>query len=150
MFDQFKPFELVNLGDKNFLPSRFEIWNNGVKVKEGKTECMVMIFSDMISYKNFVTIENNDIKENLIPEFSFDTCYTLQDRILISTLPTVNNLEDNEVFYGLWVTTQHTRAEKKFETNEPYLGSLYYLNDELNKVTFHIGSPQNLIEFYCD
>jgi hypothetical protein len=157
MFDSFTPFQLIKLPDFSFNPSRFEIWSSGKLHLQGNTKCKIsMLMKDPnvsdIS-KISVVINDNNFSDEILSNFSFDISYTGKDRILLATVSNSSNIDNYNSYMGLKSFIPNgfpliTRDSKDFILNEPFVCSLFLINQKLSKLTFSIGINPKLIEFY--
>lgn len=153
MYDKFEGKIQLAMQEITFYPKRYEIWMNQSLIDSGKTV-------EAISFKPFksddgntlmkVNIEDISLHSKIMSSFDLDTFFTLNDRLMLLTLP--KNKEKNDCI-GLnmfRIDIAPTRVLKYFAEHEPYCSSLFLLNSTLNKITFTFNYPERLIEFYSD
>lgn len=95
-----------------------------------------------------VIIGNNDLNDKLMSTV-FDKCITSLDRLLLFSIPTKSNAEvrSNQM---LRIVFGFTCNERIYKNIEPVVGSLFFENGKLVKVSFTMANPERLIEFYSD
>lgn len=157
MFDTFTPFQLIKLPDFSFNPSRYEIWSSGKLYLQGDTKCIISMHmkepTEIDISRISVVINDNNLRDEILSNFTFDISYTSKDRILLTTVANTSNLDNYNSYLGLksFIPVGFpliTRNSKSFILNEPFVASLFLINKKLSKLTFSIGINPKLIEFY--
>lgn len=155
MYDKRTPFQIITKG-LNFVykPKKYEIWSGGKKTKfgtfNGKIEC---IQNDLISDKAIIKI-SEQTKEIIIgDEIKFDLCYTSGDRIYLATVPKYTNINEYVSFKSFVQNVPIgfpiiTRMEKEFGVNDPFVCSVYTINNNVAKVSFSFGNSPRLLELF--
>jgi|JI6StandDraft_1071083.scaffolds.fasta_scaffold38811_2 hypothetical protein len=152
MFDTFQAHQFYKKFPFTFQAKRFEIWQDGEMVKNGNTSNRIVAEVQQEANQNeVVSVKNSDtlLFSEITDLNSFDTVFTLQDRIIIVTIPEPSN-RDNVGIMSLRTTSGVTRPGKIFNSNEPFCCSLFLTNKKISKVTFSFSNPEKLIEFYSD
>lgn len=152
MFDTFQAHQFFKKFPFTFQATRFEIWQDGEMVKNGKTSNRIVAEVQQESNQNdILKVSNTDtlLFSEIASLNSFDTVFTLQDRIIIVTIPEPSN-RDNVGIMSLRTTSGVTRPGKRFNKNEPFCCSLFLTNKKISKITFSFSNPEKLIEFYSD
>lgn len=144
--DTFKPFQTVQLNVPLFFQSsRYEEYEAGQLVSQGQTSVLVRC-TYMDDNRIKCIIGNNDINEKLM-SCEFDACISLQDRILMFSVP-----EETNANIIVVTMLQHiigtTRQTKYYYNIEPVVGSIYTDNGRIVKMSFTMANPERLIEFY--
>jgi hypothetical protein len=152
MFDTFQGHQFLKKFPFSFQPSRFEIWENGEMVKKGNTSSKVKAdIKQTFGDSEVVSLNISDpaLFNDISNSNTFDTVFTLHDRIILATIPEPSN-KDNVGIMSLRATTGITRKGKVFNSNEPFCCSLFLTDKRISKVTFSFSNPEKLIEFYYD
>ena len=130
MLDTFDAPQFLNKFSFAFNPPRFEIWSDGDLVKSGQTYNIINAEvknnnegNEMIS----LAIADTSLFQDISHTNTFDTVFTLQDRIILATIPEPSS-KDNVGIMSLRTTTGITRRGKVFNSNEPFCCSLFLLN----------------------
>lgn len=152
MYDKFTPFLNILEGfNYNFSPERYELWKDG-KCIECSTNLIFKISQDKISNKIFVSTSKNslNLKENL----EFDICYTSGDRVYCATVPKITNINKSSAFIAFKTHVPLgfkiiTRFYKNFSESEPYVCSVYFINEVVVKISFSFENDARLLEFYA-
>lgn len=155
MFDKYSGVQLLNFGNFAFESKRFEVWSGGKQI-HGTTLFTTIKFQTVgtkIPSLNAIKVELSTlVPETIISRsMNFDISYTGTDRILVATVAANTNCENYES-YKLFRNNAPsiTRQKKYFEPNEPYVCSIFSIDNIPNKVTFGIPIFQSLVEFYLD
>jgi hypothetical protein len=71
------------------------------------------------------------------------------NRLVLLTIPTMTNAEciGMHTMQQLW---PHSRYDHDFESNEPFVCSLFMVHGQLSKVTFSLDNPETLVELYIN
>ncbi|MBQ6277983.1 MAG: hypothetical protein IJK62_14905 [Bacteroidales bacterium] len=130
-----------------FKPIRFEEYQDGTLIKQGKTDiCITMeIVKVNYTYNGYtikIQLRDNNIANDIDTSFEFDICYRMGNRLLMLICPEDSN--DNEFIRAFG----KTRQSKNYSKNEPWAGSIFTKNGRVAKVSFSLNNPQRLIEFY--
>ena len=91
-------------------------------------------------------IGNNNLSDRLM-SCSFDSCITLNDRLLMLTNPRETNA-NIPVIAMLSSFVGYTREQYNFKPIEPVVGSIYTENGNIAKMSFTMSNPERLIELY--
>lgn len=132
--------------EEQFQSSRYEEYVGGEMISSSDTSILIRITPADKGRINCM-IENNNLMDRLFSAFSFDTCITLQDRLLMISNPQVSNVEIPVVrmmssFIGV------TQEKKMYDPSEPVVGSIYVGHTAINKMSFTLSNPERLIEFF--
>lgn len=152
MFDTFQAHQFLKKFPFTFQATRFEIWQDGEMIKNGRsTNRIIATVQQQLNQSEVVSLSISDasLLNELALVTSFDKVFTLQDRIILVTIPEPNK-SDNVGIMSLRTTSGVTRPGKRFDNNEPFCCSLFLTNKEISKVTFSFSNPEKLIEFYSD
>ena len=151
MYDQFEPFKKISQGlNFQFMPERYEIWQNG-RCFEDKISIVFNIKQDEEG-KVHVQISENGL--NIKSVVIFDMAYTSGNRIYCATVPIDTNINNSDAFLsfkrnvplGFNITT---RKSKFFDENEPYVFSVFLMQNKLVKVSFSFENNPRIVEFYA-
>ena len=141
--------------DLQFRPARFEVWRDRQKIKSGKTSAVLTIDLEEngLGYKGLgqVEVRHNEpaLFDLLSHENWFDMYGAQGNRLVLLTIPTMTNAEcvGMHTMQQLW---PHSRYDHDFESNEPFVCSLFMVQRQLSKVTFSLDNPETLVEFYIN
>jgi hypothetical protein len=152
MYDKFEPFQLLNKQDFGFFPNRYEIWQGGQMIGNGKTNNPIIATVTNIGGEDkvVVTFIDDNLNNQLAKQNIFDQFVTSSDRLQLLTVPEQSNAANNMAIQMFKMTIGATRAFKNFSSNEAYCCNLFILNGKIDKITFSLSSPDKLIEFYSD
>jgi hypothetical protein len=156
MFDKHEPF-LISEKALTFIfePKRYEIWAGGVLIKEGningRIECSPLSFE--VACCKFETF-NLPSELNLTDALIFDITFTGKDRIYMATVPEVTNIGNYNSFVAFKQMIPLnfpiiTRYIKEFEEDEPYVCSIYTIDNKYVKLAFSFGNNPRLLELYA-
>lgn len=157
MNDTYKPYQLFEKSLAfEFEPTRFEIWSQGKLINEGKISgkiCCSPLFTDDGCSK-FETY-NFPSYIGLTDKFLLDLTFTGNDRIYITTVPRITNINDYNSFISFKTFVPIgfpiiTREVKHFEIDEPYVCSLFTVQSKIIKMSFSFGINPRLLELYSD
>ena len=144
--DTYKPFQTIQLNTPLFFQSsRYEEYEAGQLVAQGYTSILIRC-TYMDDNRIKCIIANNDINDKLM-SCEFDTCVSLQDRILMLSAPedTNANIIIVTMLQNIIGITCHT---KYYNSIEPVVGSIYTDNGQIVKMSFTMANPERLIELY--
>jgi hypothetical protein len=155
MYDKRTPYQVANKAlTFNFSPRRYEIWSGGQLIDNGLVEgiikCTPSFFSEVISEVKLIDFPDFI---NIGSTLLFDITFTSVDRIYLATVPRETNINDynsfqsfkNNVPLGFQIIT---REKRDFDENEPYVCSVFTINNSIEKISFSFGNSPRLIEFY--
>lgn len=145
MFDKFEALKRVNIADFVFIPKRYELWDRGNLRKSGET--VNPITGKVIGTQVEVKLSDSSLNSEISSIHTYDMCVTQLDRVQLILVPAKTNLTTNGIA-GLQMVFGSTRQSKEFEYNEPYCCNLFFIGGKLAKITFSLGDPDRLIEFY--
>ena len=147
-FDSFTPFQGITLSNLVFVPSRFEVWQNGQMTTFGKYKGIIKaIISELRSDNVTIIFSDTSIVEHILQKFEFNICFTQKDRIQLAEIPPPQ-LTDCNGLNALRLVTGETCGSKTFGAKEPYCAGLFLQNGKVKKMAFSFNSPVRLIEFY--
>ena len=148
-WDQFKPFKKVEKQDFTFQPSYFEIWKGGKLVLSSGVSAILsanVIFQDGCE-RVAINFNEPNLRDEFYPDLIFDDFVTIEDRLLLITIPENSNAE-TLAFKVFKQTFGPTRFRKNFSSIEPFCCNLFFKGGVLSKITFTFGNPEKLIELY--
>jgi len=151
MYDQFEPYVSIRQGlDFDFQPERYEIWQKGQCI-EHKTEIAFTVKQNEKG-QVLVSVSENDL--NIKTNILFDMAYTSGDRIYCATVPSETNINNSDAFISFKANVPLgfkiiTREFKFFDTNEPYVFSIFLMQNHIAKVSFSFENNPRLVEFYA-
>jgi|TARA_B110000967_G_scaffold185858_1_gene206491 hypothetical protein len=155
-YDKFEPFNRVAFQDFNFVSNRYEVWQSGNKVRESIASITirgeVKITSDGEERAVISIDEIESLKNEITASVKqFDVFLTANDRLQLWIIPFSGN-GDRVTAIDLMktMTIGATREHYDFGTNEPYVCSIFLVNQKIAKVTFSFVDPDKLIEFFDD
>jgi hypothetical protein len=145
--DRFSSLQEVSLGDLFIQTTRYEEYQAGKMISSGTTNALIK-YTTLEDGRIKVIIGNNDLNDKLMSTV-FDKCITSLDRLLLFSIPTKSNAEvrSNQM---LRIVFGFTCNERIYKNIEPVVGSLFFENGKLVKVSFTMANPERLIEFYSD
>ncbi len=145
--DRFSSLQEVSLGDLFIQTTRYEEYQAGKMISSGTTSALIK-YTTLEDGRIKVIIGNNDLNDKLMSTV-FDKCITSLDRLLLFSIPTKSNAEvrSNQM---LRIVFGFTCNERIYKNIEPVVGSLFFENGKLVKVSFTMANPERLIEFYSD
>ncbi|MFN3851336.1 MAG: hypothetical protein ACK4NY_18005 [Spirosomataceae bacterium] len=147
-FDSFTPFQGITLSHFKFIPSRFEVWQNGQMSSSGKFNGVIeAMISPFDSNDVTIVISDKSIAEHILQEFKFSICFTQKDRIQLAEIPPAQSNDCNGLNM-LRMVTGDTCEKKTFGAKEPYCAGIFLQNGVVKKMTFSFNIPVRLIEFY--
>lgn len=142
-------FKIFLCRDFEFRAERYEEYCAGKMISQGETNIIVISKTNTNARQNAIQIElkSNNIPDKIKSQFSFDFCTTLNDRILMASLPERTNIRivTTEMLKHLMPPSQY---EKNYTPIEPIVASVFLKNNNLSKISFSMGNPERLIEFY--
>jgi len=154
MFDKHSGRQVINFGDFSFNSKRFEVWQGGQMINSGdlKTTINFETLSQRPSIACIrVSLSTLLLETILAHSFYFDISFTSNDRIFAAIVPDKSNCENYNSYAAFKSTALGiTRPSKTFEFNEPYVCSIFTINNIPNKITFGLPIAQSLIEFYSN
>lgn len=143
--DTYTPFKQVNIPSLHFVASRYEEYMGGKMINSGN--CVLEIDCKESSTGSIIcTLSPNSI-DSKVSNANFDTCITLQDRLLMLSCPQKTNA-------AIIVVTMMqniigcTCQERNYTPTEPVVGSIYTENGNVVKMSFTVANPERLIELY--
>lgn len=145
--DRFSSLQEVSIGDLLIQTTRYEEYQAGKMISSGTTSALIK-YTTLENGKIKAIIGNNDLN-NKVMSTVFDKCITSLDRLLLFSTPMKSNadVQSNQM---LKVILGFTCDERIYENIEPVVGSLFFENQKLVKVSFTMANPERLIEFYSD
>lgn len=152
MYDKYTPFiKNTNFPTIVFKPERYELWQAS-SCHKAMVDIAIEIHTDNTTGKFIVNISSNNLEIN--SHLEFDICYTSQDRIYFATVPLQTNINNSDAFNSFKMNVPHgfniiTREFKDFNTDEPYVMSLFTINNYLAKISFSFENKVRLLEFYA-
>jgi hypothetical protein len=152
MYDKFTPFKRIEKGiNFTFNPERYEIWQNG-RCIEGNVNIQLTFTQNELTKKVFVDTSENNL--NLSRDLDFDISYTSGDRIYCATVPEQTNINTKDAYISFKSNVPLgfniiTRSFKNFNENEPYVCSIFLINQKIAKVSFSFENNSRLLEFYA-
>lgn len=110
----------------NFSYKRYQVWKGGICIDEGtyNSQIIGVIAFDEIK----VSLVKNTLTNYITNEFNFSQISTNDDRVMWS----------KDIF----------NSTGEFEFTNPDIMSLFFINEELKKISFTIYNPGVLVEFY--
>ena len=147
-FDQFKPFESVELSNFVFYPGRYEVWEKGAVTGSGKYDSPIH-FNVSKSNPNKVSVHlsDNTLSNFILQDFQFSICFTQKDRVQLAEIPSALSTDSNGL-NALRLLVGETIERKIFLPNEPYCSGIFFIEEKLSKLNFSFNSPNKLIEFH--
>ncbi len=158
MYDRRTPFQIVKKAlSFKFVPNRYEIWAGGKLIDknylyDGMMQCIPSIFSESQSEVKFFNFPQ---KLNIRHTLLFDMTYTSGDRIYLATVPKETNININPAFLSFKNNVPLgfpiiTREKRDFDENEPYVCSIFTIDNIIKKVSFSFANNPRLLELYND
>ena len=154
MYDKRTPFQVIEKGlNFNYNPSKFEVWSGGQLTDSGQFSGLIKCEQKGLESKNIVVTILDSLDEIEIDHIlDFDLSYTSGDRIYLATVPKRSNISNYTSFQSFvsnvpWGFNIITREEKEFKENEPYVCSVFTINNNVVKVSFSFGNNPRLLEF---
>lgn len=151
-FDQFESGKYVKVKDFVFKPTRYEVWREGNKIKEGSIRGKINsnVRGEKEEYSTNILVEIEDAEKvgHILEKSIYDVCVTSMDRVQMLTIPKEKNSIECVGLASCRNGTGPTRRSKEFEKNEPYCCNLFLKDGNLSKITFSINRPEKLVEFY--
>lgn len=142
-------FKLFLCRDFEFRAERYEEYCAGKMISQGTTNIIVVTKTNINARQDAMQVElmSNNIPDKIKSHFSFDFCTTLNDRILMASLPERTNtrIVTTEMLRHLMPPSQY---EKNYTPIEPVVASVFIKDNNLSKISFTMGNPERLIEFY--
>lgn len=142
-------FELFLCRDFEFRAERYEEYCAGKMISQGPTNIIVVTKTNINARQDAMQVKlmSNNIPEKIKSQFSFDFCTTLNDRVLMASLPEKTNtrIVTTEMLRHLMSPSQY---EKYYTPIEPVVASVFVKDNSLSKISFTMGNPERLIEFY--
>ena len=154
MYDKRTPFQVIEKGlNFNYKPSKFEVWSGGKLIDSGQFSGLIKCEQKGLKSRNIVVSILKSVEEIEIDHIlDFDLSYTSGDRIYLATVPKRSNISDYPSFQSFVSNVPLgfniiTRQEKEFRENEPYVCSIFTMNNNVVKVSFSFGINPRLLEF---
>lgn len=157
MYDKREPYQIAQKAlSFNFSPNRYEVWSAGKMIAKNdislRIQCIPSVLSEAQSEVKFYGLPDRlNIRDTLL----FDITFTSNDRIYLATVPQETNIASYESFQSFKLNVPNgfqieTRKKRDFEINEPYVCSVFTVNNQIRKLSFSFGNEPRLIEFYHD
>lgn len=148
MYDNFEPFRDLKPQDFLFSYVKYEVWQSGKKIKEGKTPQQIQALIDS-SGRIKVSIVESNLNSEIPPYFYFDKLKTLKDRLQLISIPPPTDtdcigLDTLRKYFGI------TQSKPMYTSKVPYCCSLFLKNGLISKLTISTNNPEKLIEFYAE
>jgi len=151
-FDKFESGKYIKIRDFSFDPKRYEVWEDGDKIKEGEASGKILssVRGEKENYSTDILVDIEDAEKigHVRIQSIYDVCVTSTDRLQMLTIPREKNSVECVGLDMCRNVTGPTRESKEFERNEPYCCNLFLKDGSLSKVTFSINRPEKLVEFY--
>jgi hypothetical protein len=148
-FDQFEPFQGLEMATFEFRPKRFEVWQKGAMTHSGAYNGSILsqVRAGQTDEETVFTITDSSVHQHIFQTFYFDVFYTQSDRLQHAKIPPELSSDSNGLSSLRWLVGD-TCGPKVFHSNEPYCSGLFLQNGAITKITFSFNEPVRLIEFY--
>lgn len=105
-----------------------------------------LITVDIIDLNKNCAANAGVLNNKIIPHIEFDTCITMDDRLMFYIHAEKSNIWD----FALQMVGDmmgFTRPEKNYVANEPIIGNVFTEQGNIAKIAFRFVNPDRLIEF---
>ena len=153
MYDKLERGQIVSLSDFNFNSRKHEIWFNGnfqESVEESSKISFKMLINEAVNDSIEVCFSKNITEDVIANQTLFDICFTMSDRLVVAIIAEESNVPSDNNSYNVFINfaTFMTRDYKEFKVNEPYACSIFFLNNEPEKISFNVALSKTIITFF--
>ena len=151
-YDQRPPFEIIDLSFFRFHATRYEVWFLGSKVEAHNCQSSFSFSKSSDNEFYSIIIFGNPIPNRIDGFQAFDMAGTLNDRWILSTIPSNWDTEEESLLHSWFEIGKSffgpTRLDFKPKSKQSYVCSIFTVDQCCKKVTFSMQDPDTLIEFY--